>query len=224
MNITYFAEMIQRLWDIERSELPMAFKETHARLKDLAKANLKEAFDLAQCCTLGCALEAPTKAVLAREKLLQANGEPHALVVDFFVRFLVDQTPGYGDEFARHEVSSIYTLRGSRFVVSLIIGYGRDVQTPEEAARAALDATRDMGADGTTWAVFDRATQKLSLHRQCEFADDRSTLPELKLGLIEDESVEREDRPADSHEEAGPSEEVRPSPWQGASSLEEAPA
>jgi len=66
-----------------------------------------------------------------------------------------------GNEFERYEVSSIYVHNDERFVVSLIVGYSPDrdgVRTPEEAALATLDLTRDDGAGGTHWRVYDRAT------------------------------------------------------------------
>lgn len=58
--------------------------------------------------------------------------------------------------FEPHEVGSIYVAPGDRFVVSLIVGYGEEVSTPEEAALAALELTRDTGSHGTGWHVFDR--------------------------------------------------------------------
>lgn len=48
-----------------------------------------------------------------------------------------------------------------RFVAALVASYDPDrddVETAQDAARWALDLTRDGGADGTHWWVFDRST------------------------------------------------------------------
>jgi hypothetical protein len=69
------------------------------------------------------------------------------------------------------EVGSIYCEPSDRFVVSLITTYGNPadgIATPEEAAGAALDLTRDDGSAGTNWHVFDRKTGQ---HTRVEQSD-----------------------------------------------------
>jgi hypothetical protein len=81
------------------------------------------------------------------------------------------------------EVTAFYVAPGERFVVSLICGYAAgdltptpDLARPEDlaasAAHAALELTRDEGADGTHWFVHDRETRETYLFEQSEF-DDR---------------------------------------------------
>jgi hypothetical protein len=63
-----------------------------------------------------------------------------------------------------------------RYVVSLIVGYGEDdfegqsrfKNTPEGALSAALDLTRDDGAPGTIWHVYDLRTGRLHKFEQGE--------------------------------------------------------
>ncbi len=75
-----------------------------------------------------------------------------------------------GSSFRRHEVSSIYVGPDDRYIVSLLVGYAsEDVRTPKEAARAALDLTRDCGAADTHWFVYDRVTQLTHMFEQSAF-------------------------------------------------------
>lgn len=66
-----------------------------------------------------------------------------------------------------------------RFVVTLVVGYDQEttggmVTEPTEAARAALELTRDVQARSTVWHVFDRHTGQLHRLEQSEFdTDDR---------------------------------------------------
>ena len=75
----------------------------------------------------------------------------------------------------RARLETTYTIAAdshtSRFVVSLIAGYGADddVHTPEAAATACLELTRDEGAAGTHWYVFDRITGTMHVLAQREF-------------------------------------------------------
>lgn len=68
-----------------------------------------------------------------------------------------------------HEIDSIYVSPQNRFVVSLIVGYGGEeegtdgVTTPERAAAAALELSRDMSASDTVWHVFDRTTGRMHM-------------------------------------------------------------
>ena len=71
-----------------------------------------------------------------------------------------------------HEIKTIYVGPKDRFVVSLIVGYTEHdggVATPKEAARAALQLTRDEGSSGTYWHVFDRKTSHSHNFEQGEF-------------------------------------------------------
>lgn len=66
----------------------------------------------------------------------------------------------------------IYHHHADRFVVSLVVSYNPDadgVHTPQEAARAALDLTKDSGAAGTHWVVYDRLTERSHLLQQDDF-------------------------------------------------------
>lgn len=72
------------------------------------------------------------------------------------------------------EIGNTYVGVEDRFVVSLVVGYsdGRDrINTPKEAAAAALALTRDDGSEGTHWYVYDRNTGRMSLLEQSEFED-----------------------------------------------------
>lgn len=76
------------------------------------------------------------------------------------------------DEFGRQEVSSIYDDEEDRWIVSLVVGYEpeRDkVETIEQAAKAALELTRDGGQEGTYWYVYDRDTGRGKFFEQSEF-------------------------------------------------------
>ncbi len=70
-----------------------------------------------------------------------------------------------------HEIDTIYVGNEDRFIVSLIAGYGKEglVKTPERAAAAALDLTRDSGSSGTHWYVYDRKTKRMHCFEQGEF-------------------------------------------------------
>lgn len=82
-------------------------------------------------------------------------------------------------------VATIYDDgEGDRYVVSLIVGYAdEDIGTSEttvpriveanmkEAAKAALDLTRDEGQSDTFWHVYDRKTKKGRFFEQGEFDD-----------------------------------------------------
>jgi hypothetical protein len=66
-----------------------------------------------------------------------------------------------------------------RYVVTLVVGYDPDttggmVTEPAEAARAALELTRDAQARSTVWHVFDRNTGHLHRLEQGEFDTDDS--------------------------------------------------
>lgn len=56
------------------------------------------------------------------------------------------------------ELNSIYVGDRDRFVVSLIVGYGKEdrAKTPEQALYGALSLTTDENQDDTNWFVFDR--------------------------------------------------------------------
>lgn len=71
------------------------------------------------------------------------------------------------------ELGNTYVGPDDRFVVSFIVGIRDTVAaTPEEAAAQALDLTRDDGAWGTHFYVFDRQTQTLHLFEQHEFDEE----------------------------------------------------
>ena len=69
------------------------------------------------------------------------------------------------------ELDTIYLDPNDRFVVSFIVGYGKrdEVETPEAAASAALQLTRDEGAHGTHWFVYDRETNQMHALEQDGF-------------------------------------------------------
>lgn len=71
--------------------------------------------------------------------------------------------------FSLGEVGSIYVDRRDRFVVSLVVGYGRQdgVKTPIEALQAALELTTDEGSSGTHWFVHDRTKDVTTTFEQC---------------------------------------------------------
>lgn len=75
--------------------------------------------------------------------------------------------------FEAKEILNTYCGRGNRFVVSLLVGYagyeGDEIDTPEAAAAAALDLTRDGSSGDTHWGVFDRQTGVLHLLEQKDF-------------------------------------------------------
>ena len=70
------------------------------------------------------------------------------------------------------EIDTIYVDPEERFVVSLIVSYDLQtdgIDTIEAAAQAALEMTRDEGADGTVWHVYDRHTGLMHVLRQKDF-------------------------------------------------------
>ncbi len=71
------------------------------------------------------------------------------------------------------ELGNTYVGPEDRFVVSFIVGIRAAVATtPEEAAAQALDLTRDEGAYGTHFYVFDRKTRTLHQLEQHEFDEE----------------------------------------------------
>ncbi len=71
------------------------------------------------------------------------------------------------------EIDTVYVDPEERYVVSLVVScdpMGRHrAETPEDAARYALDMTRDDNAAGTTWHVHDRRTGLMHVLRQKDF-------------------------------------------------------
>lgn len=78
------------------------------------------------------------------------------------------------------EIDTIYADEKDRFIVSLIVGYSEDDLsgespgevsdiTPQQAAAQALDLTRDEGARGTHWFVYDRKERQMFMLEQSEF-------------------------------------------------------
>lgn len=70
---------------------------------------------------------------------------------------------------------SLYVGDGNRYVVMLAVGYAGDeegdtVESPTEAAFAALDLTQDEGWTGTHWLVLDRETGNVETFEQDQFA------------------------------------------------------
>jgi gamma-glutamylcyclotransferase (GGCT)/AIG2-like uncharacterized protein YtfP len=79
---------------------------------------------------------------------------------------------GGADGLRIEEVGNTYVGVEDRFVVSLVVGYSdsRDgIETPKEAAAAALALTTDDGSAGTHWYVYDRKTRALTLLEQGQF-------------------------------------------------------
>lgn len=77
---------------------------------------------------------------------------------------------GFVGSYDESETDTIYVERTDRFVVSLIVSYDDDlVKTPEQAAAAALELTRDDGSGGTQWFVFDRKTRTFHQLQQSDF-------------------------------------------------------
>ncbi|NMP24410.1 hypothetical protein [Sulfobacillus harzensis] len=71
--------------------------------------------------------------------------------------------------FTLDELGNTYVDPDSRYVVSLVVGYGDDdVISPEQAVAAALDLTRDEGSYSTHWYVYDRLTKTLHLIEQSD--------------------------------------------------------
>ncbi len=78
------------------------------------------------------------------------------------------------------EIDTIYVDSEERYVVSLVVScdpMGRhQAETPEDAARYALDMTRDDHAAGTTWHVYDRETRQMHVLRQKDFDPEFNSL------------------------------------------------
>ena len=74
------------------------------------------------------------------------------------------------------EIGNTYVGTEDRFVVSLVVGYSdsRDgIETPEEAAAAALALTTGGGSEDTHWYVYDRKSGEMTLLEQSVFEDMR---------------------------------------------------
>ncbi len=79
--------------------------------------------------------------------------------------------------FTLDELGNTYVDPDSRYVVSLIVGYGdHDANSPEQAVAAALDLTRDDDSFSTHWYVYDRLTKTLHLIEQGD-AEPYSPVP-----------------------------------------------
>jgi hypothetical protein len=204
MNLTYFRNLTDRLCGLDPTALPRPFNELHSRLKELAKSHTMQFFELARRCTCGPDVEPTTSETAKLTPLLLPDGQPHPLVMEFFDRYLHPRVVAETDQFTRNEVTSRFVRPSDRYVVSFIVGYREQVDSPREAALAALDATRDLDADDTVWAVFDRVTGRFYEFPQRDFEDTSipDTIPNIKLGLI-DAEVETEDgeavRPAGAY-------------------------
>lgn len=75
------------------------------------------------------------------------------------------------------EIGNTYASNNDRYIVSLIVGYADasdsddGVDSPEAAAAAALELTRDLGSLSTHWYVHDRKTGETRLLEQGDFED-----------------------------------------------------
>jgi hypothetical protein len=131
--------------------------------------------------TLAFAL--PREAALAASAALDPNPDPLSPVgaregTDWPAR-------GFGHE----ETASIYVGDLERYIVSLIVGYeDHEVDSPLDAARAALALTTDENAPGTHWFVYDRATGRGLQLEQREF--DSSLDPPWWMGVSTSEASE----------------------------------
>ena len=78
--------------------------------------------------------------------------------------------------FKLHELDSTYCADKDRFVVSMIVSYDHDpeaeIETPEQAAAAALNLIRGEGCGDTQWYVYDRKTGKMHMIEQHNFDED----------------------------------------------------
>ena len=76
-----------------------------------------------------------------------------------------------GQPWGDGEIDSIYVEPTDRFVVSLIVSYDDAPQfdTPQQAASAALELTRDDGSGDTIWYVYDRDTGAMYQFEQSDF-------------------------------------------------------
>jgi hypothetical protein len=81
---------------------------------------------------------------------------------------------------AADKLGTVYAVNGGRYVVSLILTYNdsppadvaaglEEIHSPEGAAAAALELTRDAGSRGTIWHVFDRLTGQMHPIAQRDF-------------------------------------------------------
>jgi hypothetical protein len=65
------------------------------------------------------------------------------------------------------EAASLYVGPDDRYVVSLIVAYGRDdAASARDAAIGALALLLDGRAPRTHWCVYDRATDRVHLFEQ----------------------------------------------------------
>lgn len=86
------------------------------------------------------------------------------------------------EKFRRDEIDTIYVDDKDRYIVSLIVGYedgeggsnGAGCKSLADAARWALELTRDGGCDGTHWFVYDRATGEHEFFEQDQFDPEMS--------------------------------------------------
>lgn len=70
-------------------------------------------------------------------------------------------------------VKSPYVTDADRFVVSLVVGYGKEgiTKDPLEAAKSALSLTRDADSGDTQWHVLDRNTGVTYIYDQSEMEE-----------------------------------------------------
>lgn len=73
--------------------------------------------------------------------------------------------------FTLDELGNTYVLPSDRYVVSLVYGCS-DAASPVEAARRALNLTRDDQSFETRWHVFDRETGLSIEFEQHELDED----------------------------------------------------
>jgi hypothetical protein len=84
---------------------------------------------------------------------------------------------------AKREVGTIYVGTEDRFIVSLVVGYDNETiaealpgrstgkEKALQAAASALDLTKDEGASGTHWFVYDRLDDVEYVFEQSEFEE-----------------------------------------------------
>lgn len=72
--------------------------------------------------------------------------------------------------FDRYEVESVYVAETDRYVVALVVGYGNDVVSPQQAVAAAIELVTEPGCWDTQWSVYDRKTGKMTLLEQSDVA------------------------------------------------------
>jgi hypothetical protein len=167
-----FIAMTQRLFDLDPAVLPAPFLDLRRRLDTLIRSNIVAWFEVLRTARAGGALPREAADTLTAEGLAE-DGAPHPLVLDFIHRWLRPASER-GDGFELHEVDSPYAERDARFLVSFMASYSEKngVATPEEALRAAIDLTRDHGADDTVWCIYDRTRGERRFIRQGDFEDE----------------------------------------------------